>query len=84
MLIIGRRAGESIFVGEDVEIRVMDVTPSRVKLGILAPRQVAVWRGEVREAARQNREASRGVEPATLNRLLGQLRDSSYFTPPDR
>ncbi len=84
MLIIGRRAGESIFVGDDVEIRIMDVTPSRVKLGILAPREVPVWRGEVRAAANQNREASRGVGPQTLDRLMGHLRASSYFTPPDR
>jgi carbon storage regulator CsrA len=44
MLIIGRRAGESIFLGEDVEVKIMDITPSRVKLGIVAPKQLGILR----------------------------------------
>lgn len=84
MLILGRRAGESIFVGEEIEIRIMDLTASRVKVGIIAPRQLPVLRGEVKRAAEQNREASRMVQQDAVYRLLAQLRFPSSSPTPRR
>lgn len=52
-----RRAGESILVG-DVEIEVIEVSRSRVKLGVRAPVHVPVIRKEMRDVARENRMAS--------------------------
>lgn len=74
MLIIGRRVGETIYLGEDVEIRIMDLSPSRVKIGIVAPRELAILRGEMRQAAAQNLAASQGNERG-LAALVGRLRD---------
>ena len=47
MLTLTRRKGERIAVGNDVEITVLDVSGGRVRLGIKAPRSLAVHRGEV-------------------------------------
>lgn len=75
MLIIGRRVGETIHLGPDVEIHIMDLTPSRVKIGIVAPKQLPILRGEMIEAARQNKAASQAAATGdSVSRLLTQLR----------
>ena len=76
MLLIRRRTGESILLGEDIEIQVMDITPSRVKLGIIAPREVPVLRKEIRLSAEQNRAASVSLSPQTIASLVSRLRQS--------
>lgn len=47
MLVLTRKLNESIMVGDDVKITIVDVKGDQVKLGITAPRQVAVHREEV-------------------------------------
>jgi len=74
MLIIGRRVGETIHLGDDVEIRIMDLSPSRVKIGIVAPRELGILRGEMRQAAAQNLAASQGSGTG-LAALVGRLRE---------
>ena len=49
MLVLSRRKAESIMVGEDVEITVVGVNGNKIRLGITAPRSVAVHRKEVYE-----------------------------------
>ena len=73
MLIIGRRVGETIYLGEDVEIRIMDLSPSRVKIGIVAPRDLGILRGEMKQAVAQNLAASRGATVGLAD-LVGRLR----------
>jgi carbon storage regulator len=58
MLVIRRRPGESIRIGEDVEIEIIECGPHRVKLGVRAPKEVAVWRGETQAAREQNLQAA--------------------------
>lgn len=76
MLIIGRRAGESIWIGDEIEIKVVDVSPSRVSLGMDAPRQLRIRRGEVREAEAANRAAA-ALQGRDLERLMRSLRRQS-------
>lgn len=47
MLILTRKTGESLLVGDDVEITVLSVRGSQVKLGVNAPRDIAVHRQEI-------------------------------------
>jgi carbon storage regulator len=58
MLVIRRHPGESIQIGEDVEIVVIDCGQGRVKLGIRAPQEIAVMRGEVKLTREQNLAAA--------------------------
>ena len=53
MLVIRRRAGESLFLGDDVEVEILEIGASQVKIGIRAPKSVTVLRKEVRELGRQ-------------------------------
>lgn len=73
---IRRRSGESIFVGEDIEVQVLEVAGNRVKLGILAPRNVLVLRNELKLTQDFNREASRGVPSASVVSLAAAFQKS--------
>ena len=52
MLILSRRIGESLFIGDDVRLTVLGEQGGRVRIGVSAPRAVAVWREEVYERVR--------------------------------
>jgi carbon storage regulator len=73
VLVLTRRPGESVMVGDDVVITVLDVRGDVVRLGIKAPRSVQVHREEVyRELQRANQEAASPSDVAVeaLTRLL--------------
>jgi carbon storage regulator len=71
MLVIRRHPGQSIRIGPDVEVEVIECGPHRVKLGIRAPREVSVVRDEVRLTREQNLQAANAV--AALLRSGGRL-----------
>jgi len=74
MLVITRRAGEGILIGEDIELQVIELSHSRVKLGIAAPRRLHILRMEIQIAAEENRTASRALAFDPLPALLQRLR----------
>ena len=74
MLVIQRRAGEAVVIGEGVEITVIDITASRVKLGIRAPAQITILRKEIQMAAAENVAAADGAGAANVELLLHTLR----------
>ncbi len=47
MLVLNRKLGERVLVGEDIEVVVLDVDGDRVKLGFTAPRYVPICRAEI-------------------------------------
>ena len=69
MLVIRRRPGESLLIGPDVEIEILEAGPAHVKLGIRAPQAVRVMRAEVRLAAQQNECASQALPENFLQRF---------------
>ena len=48
MLVLTRKIDSAIILGDDIEIKVVAISGSQVKLGIRAPRSVKVWRSEIR------------------------------------
>jgi len=55
VLVLSRRIGESIIIGDDVEVKILKVDNGVVKLGIIAPAAVKIYRNEVyRTVAQQN------------------------------
>jgi len=58
MLVLSRQRDETIMIGDDIEITVVDIRGDKVRLGISAPSNIPVHRKEVYEAIkRENREA---------------------------
>ncbi len=47
MLVLSRRLGEKIFIGKDIVITIVDLDKGKVRLGVHAPRSVAVEREEI-------------------------------------
>ena len=72
MLILQRKAGESLLIGGDIEVSVLSVDAGRVRLAIQAPKSVPILRSELKNAATANQEAA--VEGASPLALLDALR----------
>ena len=73
MLVIRRRAGESFLIDGDIEVEVLEISSSQVKLGIVAPRNISILRKEVHITRQQNQAASREIPPQVLAKLAGKL-----------
>ena len=74
MLVFTRKRGESIIIGDGIEIRVLRVGHDGVRLGVTAPASVAVHRGEIYEmigAANQSAAASHATD---LEAIAARLR----------
>ena len=60
MLILSRRVGESVMIGDDVSITVLRVKGNQVRLGVNAPKSVAVQREEISERIKPDVTAAAG------------------------
>ncbi len=58
MLVLSRKKDESIVIGDDVEITIVDVRGDKVRLGINAPREVPVHRKEIYETIQREKAAA--------------------------
>lgn len=58
MLILSRRVGESLMIGEDVVVNVLGVKGNQVRIGVDAPRDVAVHREEIYERIQREKAGS--------------------------
>ena len=63
MLVLSRKVGERIMIGNDITIEVVEIRPGRVRLGIVSPSDVVVNREEVHEAIHGKQDA--GDDPPT-------------------
>ena len=55
MLVLTRKPGQSIMIGDGVEVQVLSVAGEKVRLGITAPREVPIFRNEVYERIEEER-----------------------------
>ena len=68
MLILTRRAGETVMIGSDVTITVLGVKGNQVRIGINAPKEVAVHREEIFERIQSEQSAGNGAAAANDNK----------------
>ena len=69
MLVLTRKLNESIMIGDDVKITIVDVKGDQVKLGITAPRQIAVHREEVYLEIQKENQLAANTPTANLDDL---------------
>jgi carbon storage regulator len=74
MLVIRRRTGETLLIGDEIEIEILETGTSHVKLGIRAPKQVLVLRKEIRITGQENVLAAKEKSGEALNSLLTTLK----------
>ena len=74
MLALARKSNESIMLGNDIEITVLEIKGDQVKLGIKAPKSVPIYRKEIYlQIQEENRQAVREVDvEAVKNLFCGQ------------
>jgi carbon storage regulator len=74
MLILTRKLGENIRIGDKIKVTVLDIKGGQVKLGIEAPPEVSVHREEIYERIREENERASGVSPKMLREVAGVFR----------
>ena len=73
MLVLKRKAGESIIVSDNIEIKIIEVEEGRIKIGIDAPKEVSIIRKEVLDETKsENKTAaqSRNIDKSALTKML--------------
>ena len=79
MLILTRRVGENIVVGDDIVVSVLEVRGDAVRIGVQAPRSVTVHREEVYlELQRANQAAAASGADDTLAALAEEIRQRGH------
>ena len=58
MLVLNRKIGESIILGDNIEVTLLDIQDGKIKIGIEAPRDVSILRKEIYEEVKAENEAS--------------------------
>lgn len=65
MLILTRRVGETLMIGNDVTVTVLGVKGNQVRIGINAPKHIAVHREEIYERVKREQEAGNSHAPVS-------------------
>jgi carbon storage regulator len=83
MLVLSRKADQSLILGEDITVTVLAIEGDRVKLGIRAPRSVSVLREEVYQQLRAaNHGAADGTSRLSLKSVAAALRADRVDSAP--
>jgi len=73
MLVLTRKENESIMIGDEIEVKVLDLKDNQVKIGIVAPRAVSVHRREVYLAIQaENANAAAPQQADAIPKLLSR------------
>ncbi|HSZ56279.1 MAG TPA: carbon storage regulator CsrA [Tepidisphaeraceae bacterium] len=67
MLVLSRQRDETIMIGDDIEVTVVDIRGDKVRLGINAPKEISVHRKEVYDAIRRENRAAAQVKPEDVS-----------------
>ncbi len=70
MLILTRKAGESIRIGEDIEVVVTVIEPGKVKIGVKSPSHIPIYREELYQRIQRDNRNAAGMKPADLDSML--------------
>lgn len=82
MLILQRKPGESLYIGEEIKVTVLAVDGGRVRLAIDAPQDLSILRNELKTAMNTNQEAAVGSPPsAPLLDLIGKMVEEHRAPP---
>lgn len=71
MLVLTRKVGETLQIGDDIEIKITEISGDKVRIGIAAPAKYKILRGELIETIAENLQAAaKGYKSDALKKLL--------------
>ncbi len=73
MLVLTRKTGQSIMIGDDIEVTVLSVAGEKVRLGITAAKDVPIYRDEVYERIEAEREEEEASSKQSVDDALQEL-----------
>jgi carbon storage regulator len=68
VLIITRRAGQKVMLGDDITVHVMEIVGNSVRLGVEAPKSLPVYREEIWAAVKEENQASAKADAVSMPR----------------
>lgn len=74
MLILTRKLGQSFVIGDNIEITITEISSDKVKIGIEAPKSVAVLRKELLQVVAENKQAANAVSDGALRLLAANFK----------
>lgn len=80
MLILTRKLGESITIGDEIKVTVVDCQGKQVKLGIIAPKHIKVHREEIFEKIQEENKKAATVSKHTIAEIAQKWRKNSKQT----
>ena len=75
MLALTRKKGESIIIYDNIEVVLLGISGEQVKLGIVAPKSIPVYRKEIYMQIMEENKAALNVSPGSLKDLAGAVKD---------
>lgn len=76
MLVLSRKVGQTLQIGENICLTITEISGDQVRIGIDAPRDISILRGELILVANENAQAARKVEGSSMRSLAAQLAKS--------
>ncbi|MBE6836704.1 MAG: carbon storage regulator CsrA [Ruminococcus sp.] len=70
MLILSRKIGESLIIDGKIEVKIVDISGDKIKIGVEAPKEVSVFRNELCKTVEENKQAVQAVKPSALKSFL--------------
>ena len=83
MLILTRKSGERIAIGDDIVLKILEIHGKQVKIGIEAPKHMAVHRGEVFERIQEANLKAASPDPSVFGKLPEALKKRTHITDKD-
>ena len=80
MLVLTRKSGESLLLGDEIEIRIVRIDGDQVRIGIVAPRSVQIVRGELVEEIERETSAAAAPNREALGHLSRRLKNNAPAT----
>lgn len=75
MLVLTRRLGETIVIGDDIVIKIVDIHGKQIRVGIEAPAEISVYRGEIYERIMLENKAAVEATTGDVKVMTDGLRD---------
>ncbi len=77
MLVLSRKKGESLIIGDDIEITILDVDSDNIRIGIKAPRSIEILRKELYASIKEANEESARIpfEIASLKKIKSRKKE---------